>query len=249
MNSWAGAVLAAAGVGRRFGLPKQYLKLGGKPLLHYSLEALGGVDDVRKIVVVVAPADVALARELVEEWVSSKDAGKAARRCSAGDLSLDVAPGGERRQDSVRFGLERLRGAVEWCLVHDAARPLLRPRDVLGVLDAARLHGAAVLGTPVTDSVKRVTGGDIVEELPRQEIWTVQTPQAASVEALLEAYDKAGEREFTDEASALRALGARVVVVEGPRENLKITRPGDDLLAELLLGRREGTPLAPGEKG
>ena len=107
------------------------------------------------------------------------------------------------------------------------------------VIDAIRRHGAAAIGTPAQDSMKRVRDGTIVDEIPRDEVWTVQTPQGARLEDLIAAYSKDPLIDWTDEASALRAMGMAVAVVEGSRENLKITRPGDEAMAERIIeGRR-----------
>jgi 2-C-methyl-D-erythritol 4-phosphate cytidylyltransferase len=226
-----GVVLAAAGSGSRFGARKQLLELAGRPVIHYSLDAFAACDAVAEIVVVAGGADLDALRELLAAW-------RGERPAAGGTIGLQLIEGGARRQDSVRRGLAALPAAVEYVLVHDAARPLLRPADVESMVEATRRHGAAVLGTPCHDSVKRVRGGEIVDELPRAEVWTVQTPQAGRVLDLGAAYERAGEQEMTDEASALRALGIRVALVEGSRDNIKITRPGDEVLAEALLRAR-----------
>ena len=229
-----GVILAAAGAGRRFGARKQYLQILGRPLVCYSLEAFAAVADVRQVVLVVAPEDQPLGQEMVASWRAAGSQGKPPR-----DLLVTVTPGGARRQDSVRLGLEALEPDVRLVLVHDAARPLIQPSDIEKMIAATRQHGAAVISTPAFDSVKRVVAGEIVEELPRDQVWTVQTPQSAEVTALRRAYDAATGTEMTDEASALRAIGLRVALVEGSRENLKITKPGDEALAEAILRARE----------
>ena len=231
-------MLAAAGGGTRFGGPKQFLTLAGQPLLHGSLGIFAAVEEIAQVVVVAPATDLERTRELVETWSSA--GGDSRRRAR---LVVEVVEGGARRQDSVLAGLETLSSRVEWVLVHDAARPLVRVGDVRRVLEAVRTHGAAVLGTPCVDSIKRVQDGQIVEELPRDEVWTVQTPQGARLELLRAAYKQFPDDSWTDEASALRRLGVAVELVEGPRENLKITRPGDEALAEFLLRSRRGEVL------
>jgi 2-C-methyl-D-erythritol 4-phosphate cytidylyltransferase len=229
-----GAILAAAGTGTRYGSRKQFLTLAGRPILHYSLDAFLAVEDIAQVVLVAPAGDQKACREVVKAWALT-----AAKRPEGPPEGLvTVVEGGKRRQDSVIHGLAALDPAIQWVLVHDAARPLLRAADVRNIIVATRRHGAAVLGTPVTDSVKRVREGCIVDEIPRGEVWTVQTPQSAAVLALRQAYGQEGDREWTDEASALRAMGARVVLVEGPRENIKITHPGDEALAESILRAR-----------
>ena len=116
---------------------------------------------------------------------------------------------------------------------------LNRPADARRVLDAVKARGAAAIGTPSHDSVKRARDGVIVEDLPREEVWTVQTPQGARLDVLEAAYVKGAATDWTDEASALRAAGVPVAIVEGSRENMKITRRGDEAVAEaILLARR-----------
>jgi 2-C-methyl-D-erythritol 4-phosphate cytidylyltransferase len=227
----SGVVIAAAGVGRRFGGAKQFLSLAGRPVLHYSLDAFASLDDVVRIAVVAGSGEVEEARALVAKWEASRAAGR--------KPSIVVVPGGTRRQDSVLEGLRALEGSVTFVLVHDAARPLIQAGDARRVLDAVKARGAAAVGTPSHDSVKRARDGVIIEDLPREEVWTVQTPQGARLDVLEAAYVKGAATDWTDEASALRAAGVPVAIVEGSRENLKITRPGDEKLAEaILLARR-----------
>ena len=156
---------------------------------------------------------------------------------------LTAIKGGASRQESVLNGLRFLRGTVRLALVHDAARPLLTTGDACAVLEAVRQHGAAAIGTRVSDSVKRVKEGQISESLPREEIWTVQTPQGAILEELLTAYEKGTGKgkgnEFTDEASALKACGFLVAVVPGAPDNIKITFPGDVERVEALMRLRK----------
>ena len=234
MRGDTGVVLAAGGSGRRFGAKKQLMSLRGKPLLHYSLDTLAGLEAVSRLVIVMPREDLDTGRCLLEEWLS----GRRAEPSRDNEPRFDMIEGGPRRQDSVVNGLRLLRASVRCVLVHDAARPLLRADEARRVLDAVRAHGAAVIGTPVTDSVKRVEEGRIVESLPRQQVWTVQTPQGAILETLLEAYEARESEEFTDEASALGAAGVPVFVVEGSPENIKITRPRDVVLAEKILQTR-----------
>ena len=234
----AGVVLAAAGDGKRYGARKQFLELAGKPIIHYSLDVFAEIGEVAEIVLVLPPDDLTEGRELLAKWREGRRQASLAGSRRGRGLCLEVVGGGPRRQDSVLAGIEAFTSGVEVALVHDVARPLVAVDDVRKVLEAARARGAAVVGNPCHDSVKRVRGELIVEELPRDEVWTVQTPQAARVSFLRDAYRSASDREWTDEASALRHLGVAVMVVEGSRENIKITRPGDEAMAEMILRSR-----------
>jgi 2-C-methyl-D-erythritol 4-phosphate cytidylyltransferase len=225
------AVVVAAGRGERLGraIPKAFVPLAGRPLLWHALQALGRAQSLDCIVPVVGAADRrhwdALAPEL------------------AGVSGLAPAvPGGARRQDSVRAGIAALPPDAEWVAVHDAARPLVRPADVDRVVAEAKRGGAALLATPVRDTVKRVQEGRVVETPPRAELWAAQTPQVFRTAVLREALAKAEADGFTgtDDAELVERLGVRVRVVEGDARNLKITRPEDLPLAEQWLGAGEG---------
>ena len=232
-----GVVVAAAGAGRRFGSAKQHLDLAGRPLVHHSMDSFAAVEGVARLVLVVREEDVSLFRKVAEAWSTSR---------GSHAPEVGVVAGGARRRDSVLRGLEALRGHAEWALVHDAARPLVTAEEVRRVIDAIRRHGAAAIGTSAQDSLKRVLDGTIVGELPRDEVWTVQTPQGARLDDLIAAYSKDPETDWTDEASALRAMGVAVAVVEGSRENLKITRPGDEAIAERIIAGRRSVGTARG---
>jgi 2-C-methyl-D-erythritol 4-phosphate cytidylyltransferase len=233
-----GVVIPAAGAGKRFKRPKAFVELAGKPLILHSIEAFASVEDVVEIVVSSRADDLERMREVLGRW-SAAAAGRAAGRALPRVIAV---PGGDRRQDSVWAGIRALSDRVRSILVHDAARPLISAGDIGKVIGAIRETGAAVLGYPATDSVKEERDGRIARELARERIWLVQTPQGGTVEVLRRAFSE-GERagiEVTDEAGLLFASGAPVRLVEGCRNNLKITFPEDLALAEILLGGISG---------
>jgi 2-C-methyl-D-erythritol 4-phosphate cytidylyltransferase len=151
--------------------------------------------------------------------------------------------GGAERQDSVRCGLAALPAEVTHVAVHDAARPLVRARDVSRVVRAARKSGAALLAVPVRDTIKRVGAGWVVRTPPRAECYAAQTPQVFRIAWLRDALAKAdadGVR-GTDDSALVERLGVKVEVVEGDPSNLKITSAEDLFLAEAWLRcRAEG---------
>ena len=214
------AILVAAGRGERLGSrgPKAFVRLAGRSLLARSAAALAACPGLDAVLPVL-PAGA----ELPEDC---RDLGL-----------LPAATGGARRQDSVLAGLRALPLEVEWVAVHDAARPLLRPEAVGRLLEAAQRSGAALLAVPVADTLKRVREGLSVETPPREEMWAAQTPQAFRRDLLREALEKAEAegRTGTDCASLVEALGQPVSVVEGDRDNLKITHPEDLAAAERAL--------------
>jgi 2-C-methyl-D-erythritol 4-phosphate cytidylyltransferase len=223
------ALVLAAGRGERLGasLPKAFVPLAGRPLLLHALDALDAVEELERLLPVI-PADA------LERY----------RQAVAGAPRRLAAPvvGGRERQDSVRAGLAALPVGTELALVHDAARPLVRPDAVRRVVAAARATGAAILAVPARDTIKRVAGGRVVGTPPRAECWAAQTPQVFRVEILREALAKAEADGVvgTDDSQLVEALGVEVRVVPGDPDNLKVTGPEDLALAERLLALRPG---------
>jgi 2-C-methyl-D-erythritol 4-phosphate cytidylyltransferase len=223
------ALVLAAGRGDRLrsGVPKAFVRLAGRALLAHALEALAGSPEIDLVVPVVAERDLDRFAAHAREWQAIPK------------LAAPVA-GGPERQDSVRAGLAALGPEIRVVAVHDAARPLVRGDDVSRVVVAARLHGAALLALPATDTVKRVRAGLVVETPPRAECWVAQTPQVFWVEILREALAKAEHEGVrgTDDTQLVERLGVAVHVVEGDPANLKVTRAEDLLVAEALLHAR-----------
>ena len=211
------AVVPAGGSGARLGgrQPKQYLAMGGAPILVVTLRALARSRSLEGIVV-AAPADrVESTADLLRRFRVPR--------------VLAVVPGGRERQDSVREGLAAAPPGAAWIVVHDAVRPFVTPELVERVLAAARVPGAATCGWPVRETVKRVSDSVVETTLPREGLWLTQTPQAFRRELLREAHEKAVRDgyEGTDDAMLVERLGGRVAMVEGLPQNLKITTPED----------------------
>jgi 2-C-methyl-D-erythritol 4-phosphate cytidylyltransferase len=208
-------------MGRR--RPKQFLMLGGEPLIVHTLRALARAVDG---MVVAAPADrLEATRRLLERHRVPR--------------LLAVVAGGGERQESVCNALQRVPPEVRWVIVHDAARPFVTASLAARVLAAARLHGAATCGVAVRETVKRVRETLVESTLDREGLWLVQTPQAFRLELLREAHDKARRDGYTgtDDAVLVERLGARVAMVDGLPWNLKITTPEDLRIARLWLSR------------
>ncbi len=226
------AIVPAAGRGDRMGsaVAKQFLPLGGKPILTRTLLVLAGAPEITDVLVVVDEQDQERCRrEVLEPYGVGK--------------VRDVLPGGEMRQDSVERGLAEVDEKVEFVLVHDGVRPLVTQAVITATVRAAAQHGAAVAAVPVRDTVKRVSQGAPVVDVTveREGLWAVQTPQVFRRELIVEAYSRAREDGFTgsDDASLVEHSGHAVHIVEGAVENLKITTPGDLIMAEAIL-REQG---------
>lgn len=211
-------------------VPKQFLTLGGLPILVHSLLVLERADPVHEVVLVVPSAE----RDYcLREIVSRHGFAKVTR----------VVPGGAERQDSVRLGLQTVGDDAELVLVHDAVRPFLTGDMVARVLERAAEWGAAVVAIPMRDTVKQVGAGGLVERtVDRRGLWLAQTPQAFRVGVLREAHRKAHLEGFraTDDAQLVEWFGGPVAAVEGSGENIKITRPEDLVIGEAILAARRG---------
>jgi 2-C-methyl-D-erythritol 4-phosphate cytidylyltransferase len=217
LSVWA--VLVAAGRGERFGdeRPKAFARLGALPLLAESLRRLDESEWIDGIVVVAPP-----------EW--EEPAILVAEEIGASKVTSCVT-GGATRSQSVRIGLEEVPAEADVVLVHDAARPLLPPELVARLLEAlADGFDGAVPGLPVTDTVKRVRDGVVVETPARDELVAVQTPQAF-VASVLRA---AAAGEGSDCSSLVEAAGGRIKVVPGDERLLKVTTPDDLKRVEAL---------------
>lgn len=222
------AILPAAGKGRRFGAPKQYLDLHGEPLLVHVARRVASCAAVDALVVVVPPGDEAQVRGLLE--------GAGVPKVHA------VVPGGAERADSVRAGLDACPASASLALIHDAARPFASVALFERVIAEAKQHGAAIAALPCTDTVKASDdGAGIDETLDRGRLWLAQTPQVFRIDWLQEAYASLGPAAAalaTDEASILEQAGRRVRLVPGEQENFKVTEPGDRERAQRQLGPR-----------
>ena len=219
----AGAIIAAGGESRRMdGMDKLFVRLGGKPVLAWVIDAFLRCEAIGQMVVAVSRRNLDEARRLADGM--------------GGNKTVEVCPGGERRQDTVAAGLARL-GSCGWVVVHDGARPLVDIDLIQRGLEEARETGAAVAAVPVTDTVKVVGDGGIVcQTIPRNGLWAVQTPQVFRSDIIAEAYRRADD-DVTDDASLVERLGYRVKLYMGAYDNIKITTPDDLVMAEALLDR------------
>lgn len=223
------ALVPAAGSGSRFGahLPKQYLPLAGKPLIHHALATLCAHPRIDRVVVVLAPDDLYWGEY---DW------------SAFGSKLMPVHCGGASRAVSVRNGLFELTGWArpdDWVLVHDAARPCLSSNmlDAL-ITELADDAVGGLLAVPVADTLKRADSRGRVEcTVPRAAMWQAQTPQMFRLALLHDALDRSTE--VTDEASAIEAAGLAPKLVASSAGNLKVTWPDDMKLADLILSTRE----------
>ena len=227
-----GVVIVAAGRSSRMGgVDKTFAPLLGAPLIAHTVERFEAHPLIGEIALVLAAESVERGRELV----SSRGWRKVTQ----------AVAGGARRQDSVYNGLAAL-SACDLVMVHDGARPCVDVATLHRGIEAAAKHGAAVAGTPVKDTIKRVSPELLIEETPeRARLWAAQTPQVFRHGLLLEAHQRC-EGDFTDDAAMVESLGHPVRMFEGTYENIKVTTAGDLVVAEVFLRGMLEPPLPSG---
>lgn len=224
------AIVLAAGSGKRMGtkVHKQYLLMGGKPVLYYSLRAFEGSKRIDEIILVCGAGEEDYCwEEIVEKYGISK-----ARK---------IIPGGAERYDSVWNGLKETKEGYVY--IHDGARPFVDEEIIERAYECVSEHHACVAGMPSKDTVKIADSGNIVTATPdRSSVWIVQTPQVFDTELIRKAYALLMEKDeisVTDDAMvAEQMLGAAVRLFYGSYENIKITTPEDLEIAEVFLKRK-----------
>ncbi len=213
-------------------VPKQFLALGGQPLVLHALRVLQASPVLDEIVLAVPPNEM---EYVLSQVVAAHGFTKVHK----------VVPGGHERQDSVRHALEALNDEVEIVLIHDAVRPFLTARMVEEVVAVARAKGAAIIALPMKDTVKQVNPDRVIERtIDRRPLWLAQTPQAFRRDWLLAAHRKAHAEgvHATDDAYLVEWAGHPVSVVEGSGENIKVTRPEDLIIGEAIWASRQSKP-------
>lgn len=219
-------VIVAAGRGKRINqtLPKQFLKIGDRPLLAYTIERFEGCPQIAEIVLVVPEDYLAFCQqEIVDRYGFNK--------------IQRIVAGGEHRQDSVWNGLKALPQNTDLVVVHDAVRPFISPEKISEGISLCADSKAVITAVPVKDTVKEVRELRVVSTVDREKLYLVQTPQFFDYQLLMKAYKKANQegKYYTDDSALVEALGEEVKVIEGSYDNIKVTTAEDLKFAELLL--------------
>lgn len=213
-------IIVAGGKGLRMGgdIPKQFLPIAGKPVLMRTLEAFHAYDASIHMILVLPVSQQAYWKELCQEYHF--------------ELPYDLANGGETRFHSVKNGLALVEG--EGLVgVHDGVRPFVSREVIARCYDEALIKKAVIPVIGVVETVRHLIGEES-ETVPRDQYKLVQTPQVFDASLLHQAYEQEFTELFTDDASVVEALGEKVYLVEGNRENVKLTTPFDLKLAEML---------------
>jgi 2-C-methyl-D-erythritol 4-phosphate cytidylyltransferase len=225
MEGTVSAIVPAAGAGERLAgdEPKQLRLLGDMPVLAWSVRSLAAADGVAEVIVGAAKDRIEQVRKLLDATVP---------------FDCKVVAGGTERQDTVRRCLAEVRADAEIIVIHDAVRPFVSPELVEKVIRAATQMGAATACVRPSDSIKlENAAGRIGENLDRERLWQVQTPQAFKKEVIIEAHNQAVENGFkaTDDTALVERTGAPVEIVRGERLNFKITTDADWETASALV--------------
>jgi 2-C-methyl-D-erythritol 4-phosphate cytidylyltransferase len=216
-------IIVAGGKGLRMGgdTPKQFMLLDGCPVLIHTIQAFYDFDSTIRIILV-------LPHEQREYW----------ENLSAGyhfSIPHQIVSGGETRFHSVKNGLAAIGTSDALIGVHDGVRPLIDKGLIARVYEKAATEKAAYPGVPIVDSMRKITDNQTVP-VDRSQYFLVQTPQVFKFHVLVEAYKQEYKTEFTDDVSVIESSGiCRPVMVEGSRENIKITTPADLIIAQALM--------------
>ena len=228
MSAFVSAIIVAAGGSTRMGISdsKQFIPLLGKPAISYTLSAFQKCALISAIVVVSRARDINRIFELAQS--------------EGFDKVSAVVEGGSCRAESVKNGILAADAQAEYFAIHDGARPLITTDEITAVVEAAFETGAATVGTAVTDTIKIADENSYIVNTPdRASLRAVQTPQVFEKELYTFAINDAESLDsVTDDCSLIEKMGGEVLIVEGSRENIKLTTPIDVLIAESILSKR-----------
>ena len=227
----AWAIVPAAGMGKRMGagINKQYLLLGGKPIVAHTLQHLHDSPLISGIILVIPQDEIAYCqKEVVDRYSLSK--------------VLEITAGGAERQNSVQNGLNALsRHAAndDVVLIHDGVRPFITEEILLNSIKTASTGDGALVAVKAKDTIKVVEKGVVISTPDREALWQAQTPQAFRYKLIKEAYSKAEADSFigTDDCSLVERINGKIQIVPGDYRNIKITTPEDLILAEAFLAQ------------
>ena len=221
------AIIVAAGKGIRMNDPtrKQYLDLAGRPILAHSIMVFDTCELIDNIFLVVPKEDIEYCRNNIVPLMKLKN-------------GINLVAGGEQRQNSVYNGLQAIDKKTDTVVVHDGVRPFVQPDELESCILGARKFGACILGIPAGDTIKYVgTSGFIEKTLERDRIWLAQTPQAFKYELIIKAHETAWRDGYigSDDACLVERLGVSVKIINGSKNNIKITVREDLVIARAML--------------
>lgn len=217
-------IIVAAGSGVRLGakIPKAFVKINGKPMLEYSLEAYQNCKHINEIILVKPPSYQFKGLKYFDRYPKL----------------AAIVSGGKERLDSVRAGLNAVSPQADMVLIHDAARPLITPKQITSVITAVKKHGAAILASPATDTIKKAEKGWVKGTVDRSGLWKAQTPQGFRKDFLERSHFDQRAIPATDDSQLVELIKGEVFIVPGDDSNIKITTPIDLEIASCLLKKK-----------
>jgi 2-C-methyl-D-erythritol 4-phosphate cytidylyltransferase len=220
------AIIVAAGQGIRMKdtMRKQYLDLSGRPVLAHSIMTFDSCSLVDEIFLVIPKEDVEYCQKKILSLLDLNN-------------QVNLVCGGAKRQDSVYNGLQAINKNTDTVVIHDGVRPFIQLEALKECIIGSKKFGACILGTPASDTLKRVDKSDIIETtLSRENIWLAQTPQVFRFDLILKAHETARRDGYvgTDDASLVERLGEDVKIINGGRFNIKITKKEDLAIAKAM---------------
>lgn len=230
-NYYVSVIIAAAGMSNRMGskINKQFIAIGGKPILAHTIEKFEKSRYIDEIILVAKEEEIEYCRkEIVRKYKFKKVA--------------NIIRGGKERQDSVYNGILALNEKSDIVLTHDGARPFVKLENIEDGIKGVEKYGACVIGVPVTDTIKVVGEDNNINNTPKRSLlWAAQTPQCFFKDILIKGYEKAISDGFlgTDDSSIVERIGYDVKMIMGSYENIKITTPEDLILGESLIKERD----------
>lgn len=210
------AILLAAGTGSRMKskTKKQFIDINGLPLFYYSAKTMSEIDIIDKIIIVTTPDDIEYVKSIVEKNNLHK--------------VYDVVPGGKRRQDSVKEGVNIIPENYKHILIHDSARPFVKKEDIINVINNGIKYDCSVLGVKVKDTIREIDKDGFSLRTPdREYLISVQTPQVVIRDVIKTGLEKYNDCLFTDDAGIMEAMGYKTKITEGSYNNIKITTQED----------------------
>lgn len=217
-------IIVAGGSGSRMrqSLPKQFIKILGKPLVVHTIEAFSAYDPSISVVVVLPEHHLSVWEEIYEEFLR--------------DTDVVVALGGDSRFQSVKSGLHMIDSGL--VAIHDAVRPLITTAIIADSFRIAEEHGSGVVMVPLKDSIRQINAAGS-QAVDRSKYQVVQTPQTFQVELIKKAFQRKEQDSFTDDASVYESSGMMVQPVAGSYENIKVTTPEDLVVVKALMQKKE----------
>lgn len=212
-------IIPASGTGERFGgkIPKQFLKISGREIIAHSLEKFNKLSSVDEIIISTKLEYFVKISAIIKKYNLKK--------------VKKIVEGGKRRQDSVYNALINLDCSKDdLIIIHDAVRPFISRNKIIELINKSSKENCVIPGLKISDTIKRASVSGIVEEtIDRSNLWLIQTPQAFRFHVLKNSFDKANSENFTgtDESSIVENAGYKVKIIEGEKDNIKITKPED----------------------